>query len=114
MAGFFTMFWRLNFNVFGMVTGKDFQNGKLPFAYLGKGKKENKGKLMIYGEKLEDYFFDKSDVASVSVVASPVSFKFLSNKSYAGTQFEIKFKDGKSAMISIPQGDVPKFERVVY
>lgn len=49
MAGFFTMFWRLNFNVMGMVTGGDFKNGKLPFAYLGKGKKENKGKLMIYG-----------------------------------------------------------------
>lgn len=114
MAGFFTMFWRLNFNVMGMVTGGDFKNGKLPFAYLGKGKKENKGKLMIYGEKLEDYCFDKSNIESIVVRGSGITFKFLSNKTYIGTQYEIKFKDGKTAIISIPQNDTPRFERYVY
>jgi len=114
MAGFFTMFLRLNFNVFGRVTGSDFKNGKLPFAYLGKGKKENKGKLMIYGERLEDYFFDKSNIESVTVMGSNITFKFLGNKSYLGTQYEVKFKDGKTAIIAIPQNNTPAFERVAF
>ena len=107
------MFWRLNTNVMGMVTGSDFKNGKLPSAYLGKGKKENKGKLMIYGEKLEDYFFDKSTIDSIVTRGSGVTFKLL-GKTYIGTQYEVKFKDGKTAIISIPQNDTPRFERYVY
>ena len=49
MAGFFKMFKRLNSNVLGVVTGADFKNGSYPFAYLGKGEKSDKDKLMIYG-----------------------------------------------------------------
>ena len=41
MAGFFAMMRRLNTNQLGIVTGSDFQNGKLPAAYLGRGEKEN-------------------------------------------------------------------------
>jgi len=114
MAGFFTMFLRLNFNVLGRVTGSDFKNGKLPFAYLGKGKKENKGKLMIYGEKLEDYYFDKSNIESVTVMGAGITFKFLGNKTYLGTQYEVKFKDGKTAIIAIPENQTPIFERIAY
>ena len=114
MAGFFKMFLRLNSNVFGMVTGSDFRNGKLPFAYLGKGEKENRGKLMIYGEKLDDYVFDKSDVASVVAVGQNVTFKFMANKTYSGTKYEITFNDGKKAIIQIPQNDTPKFENIVF
>ena len=114
MAGFFKMFLRLNGNVIGMVTGSDFRNGKLPFAYLGKGEKGNRDKLMIYGEKLDDYLFDKSNVDAVVAVAQNVAFKFLGNKTYSGTKYEIKFKDGKSAIIHIPQNDTFKFENVVF
>jgi len=114
MAGFFKMFLRLNSNVMGFVTGSDFRNGKLPFAYIGKGEKANKGKLMIYGEKLDDYVFDKSDIASVNVTAQDCFFKGLGNKTYQGTKYEVKFNDGKSAIIQIPAANTWKFENVVY
>lgn len=114
MAGFFKMMLRMNTNVIGMVTGSSFKNGKLPFAYLGKGEKENKGKLMIYGEKLEDYIFDKSSIESVVTVSTDAVFKFMANKTYTGTKYEVKFVDGKSAIIQIPQMDVSKFENIVF
>lgn len=44
MASFFKMLKRLNFNQYGIVTGSDFRNGSLPYAYLGKadnGEKAN-------------------------------------------------------------------------
>lgn len=113
MAGFLAMLRRLNTNQLGSVTGSDFQNGKLPSAYLGRGEKENKGKLMIYGEKLEDYVFGKEDVASCSVVQSDAWFKMRSNQQKRGPKYKVSFKDGKVAFICIPANDAYILENVI-
>lgn len=114
MAGFFTMFKRLNSNQMGIVTGSDFRNGSLPHAYLGRGEKENKGKLMIYGEKIEDFVFSKEDISTVNVLQQAAYFKMGSNQQKIGPKYEIKFKNGKIAIIAIPANDAYKLESVIY
>lgn len=114
MAGFMTMFKRLNSNVYGMVTGNDFKNGSLPFAYLGKGEKEHKGKLMIYGEKIDDFVFSNEDVASAKILQEEVLFKWLNNKQAKGPKYEVKFKNGKTAIISVPSNSAFLLENIIY
>lgn len=114
MAGFFKMFKRLNSNYWGVVTGSDFQNGKLPNAYLGKADDGSKNKLMIYGEKLDDYIFGKEDILSVNVIQQEAYFKMGSNQQKIGPKYQIKFKDGKSAVIAIPANDAHKLESYIY
>ena len=114
MAGFFKMFKRLNSNVLGVVTGADFKNGSYPFAYLGKGEKSDKDKLMIYGEKIEDFVFSKEEVASAKVLQQEVTFKGVGNTMYKGPKYEIRFKNGKVAIISIPAAEAYKLENLIY
>lgn len=114
MAGFFTMFKRLNSNNFGVVTGSDFRNGSLPYAYLGRGEKENKDKLMIYGEKLDDFVFGREDVESAKVLQQETYFKMGSNQQKKGSKYEIKFKNGKVAIIAIPANDAYRLESVIF
>ncbi len=113
MAGFFKMMLRMNTNMIGIVTGSDFRNGNLPMAYLGKGEKENKGKLMIYGEKLADYVFGREDVASCTVVQQEAYFKMGNNQQKVGPKYQVKFKDGKVATICIPANDAYRLENVI-
>lgn len=114
MAGFFKMFKRLNFNQMGIVTGSDFRNGSLPYAYLGKADDGSKGKLMIYGEKIEDYVFGKEDIQSAQVIQAEAFFKMSNNKQKLGPKYEIKFKNGKTAVISVPANEAYKIEQVIY
>lgn len=113
MAGFFKMMIRMNTNMLGSVTGADFRNGNLPMAYLGRGEKENKGKLMIYGEKLDDFVFGKEDVASCELVQQECHFKMNGNQPKRGPKYQVKFKNGKTATICIPANDAFRFENVV-
>ena len=113
MAGFFKMFKRLNFNLLGVVTCSDFRNGKLPHAYLGKGEKENKGKLMIYGEKLDDYVFDKSDIVSANIIAQEIVFPF-NGKRIVGPKYEVKFKDGKIAIFCVGSARAYKIDSIIF
>ena len=113
MAGFFKMMLRMNSNMIGVVTGTDFRNGNLPMAYLGEGEKENKGKLMIYGEKLDDYVFGKEDVASCTVLQQETPFKMANNQQKIGPKYQVKFKDGKVAMICIPANQAFRLENVI-
>lgn len=114
MAGFLTMLKRLNLNNIGVVTGSDFRNGSLPNAYLGRGEKENKGKLMIYGEKLDDFVFSKDDIESAKVLQNETYFKMGSNKQKLGPKYEVKFKSGKVAIIAIPANDAHLVESVIF
>lgn len=110
MGNFMKMTKRLNSNVIGIVSGSDFKNGNLPIAYLGRAEdgkflgfiqKYSNSKLMIYGENLEDFIFGKDDIYSVNVVASNIAFRTVSNKPARGTKYEVKFKNGKTAILSV-------------
>ena len=113
MAGFFKLMLRMNSNMLGVVTGSDFRNGNLPMAYLGKGEKENKGKFMIYGEKLDDFVFGKEDVASCEILQQEANFKMTNNQTKVGPKYQVKFKNGKTAIICIPAHDAYIFENVI-
>lgn len=114
MAGFLVMLKRLNLNNIGVVTGSDFKNGNLPNAYLGRGEKGNEGKLMIYGEKLDDFVFSKEDIASAKIIQDQSYFKMGGNQQKIGPKYEIKFNSGKVAIISIPANDAHILESVIY
>ncbi|MCH5148521.1 MAG: hypothetical protein J1G05_04060 [Clostridiales bacterium] len=114
MAGFFKMMKRLNLNQMGIVTGSDFSNGKLPNAYLGKADDGSKDKLMIYGEKIEDFIFGKEDVGSAKIIQQEALFKMGNNKQKLGPKYEVKFKSGKTAIICIPANDAYKLEQIIY
>ena len=114
MASFFKMLKRLNFNQYGIVTGSDFRNGSLPYAYLGKADNGEKGKLMIYGEKIEDFIFDKSDVASAKILQQEAYFKMGSNQQKCGPKYEAKFNNGKTAIIAIPANGAYLVEQVIF
>ncbi len=114
MAGFFKMFKRLNFNQWGIVTGSGFRNGSLPYAYIGKADDGSKGKLMIYGEKIEDFIFDKNDIHSAKVSQEDALFKMGANKQYRGPKYEVMFKNGKTAIIAIPANMAYKIESVIF
>ena len=103
----------MNTNMIGSVTGSDFRNGNLPMAYLGMGEKENKDKLMIYGEKLDDFIFGKEDVASCELVQQQCYFKMNGNQQKLGPKYQVKFKNGKEAIICIPANAANRFENVV-
>lgn len=121
MAGFMKMTKRLNSNVIGTVTGSDFRNGTLPYAYLGRAEdgkflgifqKYASDKLMIYGEKLDDFIFSRDDIAEGKVIGTNVSFKCLSNM-YIGSKYEISFKNGKKAVICVPAAQACLIDNII-
>ena len=123
MAGFLQLTKRLNSNNIGIVTGSDFRNGSLPYAYLGRAEdgktlgifqKYSNEKLLIYGEKIEDFVFGKSDIASVNVIQQQAYFKMANNQQKMGPKYEIKFKNGKAAIIAVPANDAYKVEQIIF
>ena len=123
MGNFMKMTKRLNSNVIGVVTGSDFKNGNLPIAYLGRAEdgkflgliqKYKTDKLMIYGEKIEDVIFGKEDIISVSVLSPDTFFKSVSNKQGRGPKYEVKFKDGKTAILSVHANYQMFIEQALY
>ncbi len=115
MAGFFKMMKRMNTNMIGIVTGSDFRNGSLPSAYLGRGEKaDKKTKLLIYGEKIEDFVFGKEDVASCTVLQQEAHFKMGANEQKLGPKYEIKFKNGKTAIVCVPANAAYLVEQIVF
>ena len=115
MAGFFKMMLRMNTNQIGIVTGSDFRNGNLPYAYLGHGEGADKNtKLLIYGEKIDDFAFGKEDVASCTVLQQEAYFKMGGNQQKMGPKYEIKFKNGKTAIVCVPANGAYMVEQIVY
>lgn len=114
MAGFFKMMLRMNSNMMGIVTGSDFRNGNLPSAYIGHGEKaDKKTKLLIYGEKIDDFVFGKEDVASCTVMQQECHFKMGGNQQKIGPKYEIKFKNGKTAIVCVPANAAYLIEQIV-
>ncbi len=123
MANLLKLTKRLNCNNIGVVTGSDFRNGNLPNAYLGRAEegktlgiftKYSKEKLLIYGEKVEDFVFGKDDVQSAKVMQQEAYFKMGANNQKMGPKYEVKFKNGKTAIIAVPANDAYKVEQIIF
>ncbi|MBQ2894320.1 MAG: hypothetical protein IKC58_01510 [Clostridia bacterium] len=123
MATFMQVTKRLNSNKVGYVSGSDWTSAKYPMAYLGFKEtgsilfglipKVDRTKLMIYGVGIEDYFFDKSNIKSATIIEQQSTFVQGKNR-YIGPKYKIEFNDGKSAIIFVPSGDSYKIEAVIY
>ena len=123
MGNFMKMTKRLNSNVIGVVSGSDFKNGTLPIAYLGRAEdgkflgfiqKYSTTKLMIYGEHMEDFIFERADIFSVNIIAPDTVFKTVSNKSVRGAKYEVKFKNGKTAILAVHAAMQTLVDAVLY
>lgn len=106
---FMTLTKRMNSNWIGIVSGSDFKHPTMPFCYIGRAEdgkllgliqKYAFDKLMIYGEKIEDYVFSRDDVAESKVIGTNVPFT-MSGKQKIGTKYEVSFKNGKKAIITV-------------
>jgi hypothetical protein len=106
---FMTLTKRMNSNWIGIVSGGDFKHPSMPFCYLGRAEdgkflgfiqKYAFDKLMIYGEKIEDYIFSREDVSESKVIGTNVPFT-MSGKQKIGTKYEVSFKNGKKAVITV-------------
>lgn len=123
MSNFLKLTTATGGNNIGVVTGSDFRNGSLPNAYLGRGEegsflkiftKYSKDKLLIYGEKVEDFVFGKEDVLSATVIQQKAYFKMGSNKQKMGPKYEVKFKNGKTALIAVPANEAYRIEQIIF
>lgn len=123
MSNFLKLTKRLNSNNFAVVTGSDFRNGSLPYAYLGRGEegktlgiftKYSKDKLLIYGEHLEDFVFGKEDILYATVLQQECNFKMGGNQQKIGPKYEVKFKNGKTALIAIPATAAYIIEQIIF
>ena len=109
VPSFMTLTKRMNSNWIGIVNGSDFKHPSTPFCYIGRAEagkflgfiqKYAFDKLMIYGEKIEDYVFSRDDVVESKVIGTNVPFK-MSGKQKIGTKYEVSFKNGKKAVITV-------------
>ena len=109
MASFMKLTKRLNSNLIGTVAGSDFKHSSMPFCYLGRAEdgkflglfqKYAFDKLMIYGEKIDDYVFSRNEVAETKVIGTNVFFK-LGSQQKMGTKYDVLFKDGRKAVITV-------------
>ena len=91
------------------MNGGDFKHPSMPFCYLGRAEdgkflgilqKYAFDKLMIYGEKIEDFIFSRDEVAESKVIGTNVPFT-MSGKQKIGTKYEISFTNGKKAVITV-------------
>lgn len=121
MAGFMKLTKRLNSNVIGVVAGSDFKHPSVPYCYIGRAEagkflgifqKYSFDKLMIYGNKIDDYVFSRDDVAETKVIGTNVLFT-LSGKQYIGTKYDVAFKNGKKAVITIAANDAKIADNVL-
>lgn len=106
--GFFKTMLRMNTSRIGNVTGSDFPN-----CYISCTKKDGAPALLIFGTQTEDFIFTKSDVKDVSIIETN-TLLILENKRYSGNKYRIQFKNGKSAILSIPTASCVKVEAVLY
>lgn len=106
--GFFKNTWRMWTNRMGDLTGSDFQG-----CNLGTATKDGAPALMIYGLNREDFIFNKGDVKNISIMETGVIL-IINNQKYVGNKYKIEFKNGKTALLSMPAGDCYKIEKVLY
>ncbi len=109
VPSFMTLTKRMNSNWIGVVSGNDFKDPSMPFCYIGRAEagkflgfiqKYAFDKLMIYGEKIEDFVFSREDVAESKVIGTNVPFT-MSGHQKIGTKYEVSFKNGKKAVITV-------------
>ena len=109
IPSFMTLTKRLNSNLIGLVSGPDFKHPSMPLCYIGRAEdgkllgfiqKYAFDKLMIYGEKIEDYIFSRDDVAESKIIGTNVPFA-MGSQQKVGTKYEVSFKNGKKATITI-------------
>lgn len=109
MATFMKLTKRMNSNWIGIVNGSDFKHASMPYSYIGRAEngkflgiiqKYAFDKLMIYGEKIDDYVFSREDVAETKVIGTNVLFT-MAGKQKMGTKYEVLFKNGKKAILTV-------------
>ena len=118
---FMTLTKRMNSNWIGIVAGSDFKHPSMPYCYIGRAEEGKMlgflqkyafDKLMIYGEKIEDFIFSREDISESKVIGTNVPFT-MSGKQKIGTKYEVSFKNGKKAIISIVANSVQITDNVL-
>ena len=118
-------FWqltkRMNSNMIGIVSGSDFKHPSMPYCYIGRAEngkilgfiqRYSFNKLMIYGEKIDDFIFSHEDIQESKVLESNVRFNAL-GKNLIGTKYEVSFLNGKKAIIYITQNNITISDNVL-
>lgn len=123
MATFMQVTKRMNTNCLGTVTGSSWTSEKYPKAYLGfaeVGKilfgllpKVDRTKLMIYNVDSNDYIFGKDDISNVTILEEKAVWTMGKDK-YFGPKYKFEFKDGKTAVITVPSADSYKVDAIIY
>ena len=121
VASFMTLTKRMNNNWIGIVGGSDFKHPSTPYCYIGRAEdgkafgflqKYSFDKLMIYGEKIEDFIFSRDDISESKVIGTNVAFT-MSGKQKFGTKYEVCFKNGKKAIITIVANSVQIVDNIL-
>ena len=96
--GFFKTMLRQNTTCIGTVSGTGFAG-----CYIGLAKKNGNPALMFYGTALkEDYIFDREDIEKADIIGTGVQ-KNAKAQMVPVTKYQIKFKDGKTAICAVDQ-----------
>lgn len=115
--GFAEKFWRgfahLICMKVGFTSGSDFPNGRVTPGTID-GKKDGKRCLTIFGSGYKDFSFTKEDIKHLEVIQAGAPFAIGANR-YIGTKFKIEFKNGKSVVMSVPEGNyLKRVEEIIY
>ena len=106
--GFFKNLLRMNLTRIGDVTGSYFDG-----CYISPSKKDGLPALMIYGNKIEDYVFNKNDIKSFNILETGVLRNF-GNQTRLSNKYSVSFNDGKNAVITIASANSKDIEKVLY
>lgn len=111
IKNFFKNMLRMNTVCLGKVNGSGFAG-----CYVGLAKKNDAPALMFFGSSLkEDYIFNKDDIENVTVIGNGME-KNAKGAMSSVTKYQLKFKDGKTAICSIDQNGsfVSNFEARIF
>ena len=93
----------------GEVTGSVFDGCSIATST----KKDGLPALVIYGNKIDDYVFNKNDVKEFKIIESG-TLKNFGNQTLMINKYNIIFNDGKTAILSIPVGNSNSIEKILY
>ncbi|MBR7172679.1 MAG: hypothetical protein IKD36_02685 [Clostridia bacterium] len=115
--GFAEKFWRgfahLICMKVGFTSGSDFPDGNVTPGTID-GKKDGKKCLTIFGSRYSDFSFTKDDIKKLEVIQAGLPLTIGSTR-YIVTKFRIEFKNGKVAVMCVPEGNALKrVEEIIY
>ncbi len=105
--GFFKTMLRMNLTRIGNVSGS-----KYAHCYISTAKKDGAPALLIFGTKHEDFIFTKDDVTETKLVSAG-AMTTMDGKPKIANTYQVTFKNGTTAVITVPVASSSKIENVL-